>query len=397
MKWRIMIAVIAVSAGLQAALLWVQDSGPIVDAQETIQTYIDLYLPDSLTITGFQFDVVLSSPIADYFEILPCEEYNILAEDLSMEMLDSLRARIIWAPFSGNTLNSPYPLDWSYQPFRLLTLTGGYAPNAETAIDTIFLENVIFSDAESQAIDVSTQHGLLFQNGIPYFETCGAQVPTKGESYLSCYFPEYDGISAFQFDLINIDHYPFQVDGVLSATDSVSWNVFDDTLRIIYELAGDDSYHPTLEIYFTDTSAHNIPDPYPLILTNLIAGDSSGNQLDVAYRHFAMIQGLSNNYGAVDGRSTPDEFILQPNYPNPFNPGTTISFVNPLNQKVSLTIYNILGEKVATLINKELPAGSYQMEWLAMNERGIPLQSGIYFTVIQTPNDVFRQKLIYLK
>lgn len=75
----------------------------------------------------------------------------------------------------------------------------------------------------------------------------------------------------------------------------------------------------------------------------------------------------------------PDKFSLEQNYPNPFNPSTKIKFAVPSNVKrqmsnVSLIVYDILGNEVATLVNKELPSGEYEVEF---NAKGLP--SGLYF------------------
>ena len=63
----------------------------------------------------------------------------------------------------------------------------------------------------------------------------------------------------------------------------------------------------------------------------------------------------------------PSKFLLQNNYPNPFNPSTIISFTLPINSRVRLEIYNILGQKVADLINKQMNAGSYNITFNASN------------------------------
>ncbi len=70
----------------------------------------------------------------------------------------------------------------------------------------------------------------------------------------------------------------------------------------------------------------------------------------------------------------PKEFSLKQNYPNPFNPSTKISYSIAVDSKVTLGIYNLLGEQVALLINKELPAGVYDV-----NFDGSKLTSGTYF------------------
>ena len=72
-----------------------------------------------------------------------------------------------------------------------------------------------------------------------------------------------------------------------------------------------------------------------------------------------------------------ERFELSQNYPNPFNPNTTISFAIPRNEFVTLTVYNIVGQQVASLINQELIAGVYKVNFEASN-----FSSGIYFYTI---------------
>jgi len=85
-------------------------------------------------------------------------------------------------------------------------------------------------------------------------------------------------------------------------------------------------------------------------------------------------------------------FILDPNYPNPFNPETTIKFSLPQTAFVILKIYNILGEEVATLVSEKLAAGEYKFEWEAGN-----LASGIYLCRIHAGNYIGFRKMILLR
>lgn len=71
--------------------------------------------------------------------------------------------------------------------------------------------------------------------------------------------------------------------------------------------------------------------------------------------------------------TNPSEYMLAQNYPNPFNPATTVSFSIPNSEFVNLTVYNSLGQEVAVLINNELSAGSYNVNFDARD-----LASGIY-------------------
>ncbi len=80
---------------------------------------------------------------------------------------------------------------------------------------------------------------------------------------------------------------------------------------------------------------------------------------------------------------TPEDYVLENNYPNPFNPSTTIKFALPLQKKISLKIYDMLGKEVATLINNEVyEKGSYEMVWDATNNSGVKVASGNYVATL---------------
>src|SRR5690606_5073177 len=75
-----------------------------------------------------------------------------------------------------------------------------------------------------------------------------------------------------------------------------------------------------------------------------------------------------------ENNTIPNKFELQQNYPNPFNPSTAIKFSIPKNLNVHLKVYDLAGREVASLINKELNAGSYEYLF-----DGSKLSSGVYF------------------
>ena len=74
----------------------------------------------------------------------------------------------------------------------------------------------------------------------------------------------------------------------------------------------------------------------------------------------------------------PKEFSLSHNYPNPFNPATTIRFQIPRTAYVSLKIFDLLGQQIKTLVSETLPADEYELKWDAEN-----LPSGVYFYRLQ--------------
>lgn len=93
----------------------------------------------------------------------------------------------------------------------------------------------------------------------------------------------------------------------------------------------------------------------------------------------------------------PEDFKLSHNFPNPFNPSTTINFEIPYKCGVSLRIYNILGKEVKILINKQLPAGSYDFEWNGTDNAGNQVSSGIYFYNLTSDYISLSKKMVLLK
>ena len=90
--------------------------------------------------------------------------------------------------------------------------------------------------------------------------------------------------------------------------------------------------------------------------------------------------------------SFPNDYELNQNFPNPFNPSTTIRFSVVNNEHVTLKVYNSIGQQVAELVNQELPAGSYIVDWNAED-----VSSGIYLYTLNTNNFSSTKKMILLK
>jgi flagellar hook assembly protein FlgD len=86
------------------------------------------------------------------------------------------------------------------------------------------------------------------------------------------------------------------------------------------------------------------------------------------------------------------------NYPNPFNPSTTIAYQLPNDGTfVHLTIYNILGQAVRTLVNMKQNAGSYQTVWDGKNDAGIAVPSGVYIYQLTSGDFVKARKLMLVR
>lgn len=96
---------------------------------------------------------------------------------------------------------------------------------------------------------------------------------------------------------------------------------------------------------------------------------------------------------------SPSKIELGQNYPNPYNPTTTINFTLPEAGNVKLSVYNIIGEQVAELINGYREAGVYSINFNAyeLSFGGQRLNSGVYFYRLSTDNFTDIKKMILMK
>ena len=88
----------------------------------------------------------------------------------------------------------------------------------------------------------------------------------------------------------------------------------------------------------------------------------------------------------------PAQYKLSQNYPNPFNPVTNIAFDIPKYNSVKLEIYDMSGKKIEELVNQNLNAGHYQVQWDASK-----YSSGAYVSKLTTPDYSATSKMILVK
>ena len=97
-------------------------------------------------------------------------------------------------------------------------------------------------------------------------------------------------------------------------------------------------------------------------------------------------------------QTRPEAFSLADNFPNPFNPATTIKYALPQAADVELTVYNVVGQPVRTLVAEYQSAGRYAVEWDATNDSGHSLSSGLYFYRLQAGEEFLEvKKMLLLK
>ena len=99
----------------------------------------------------------------------------------------------------------------------------------------------------------------------------------------------------------------------------------------------------------------------------------------------------------LDVKIIPDVYKLHANYPNPFNPTTTVSYDLSSDVEVSLIVYNMLGEVVATMVSEHQEAGSHVAIWNGMTDSGDEVASGVYFFKLQAGDFMQINKAVLIK
>jgi hypothetical protein len=99
----------------------------------------------------------------------------------------------------------------------------------------------------------------------------------------------------------------------------------------------------------------------------------------------------------VDGPVVPLPDFLSQNFPNPFNPATTMEFVLEKPSQATLRIYDASGRCVRALVSEVRPAGRYAQRWDGNDELGAPVASGVYFYRLEAGDFVAMRKMVLLK
>ena len=187
---------------------------------------------------------------------------------------------------------------------------------------------------------------------------------------------------------------------------SASTNLDEDPIHyLVYAKVGS---YPAEEIY--DTTVTTLPISSREFLNNVFE-QTPGNGVTVRFSVSAT-DGIDtvkvsgddrvvyvNRYEflSTETNGMPTEFALHENYPNPFNPSTTLRFDLPELSDVNVIIYNMLGQEVKTFNMQNISAGHHSIRWNATNDLGDPVSAGVYLYQLQTRDFVKTRKMILLK
>ena len=188
------------------------------------------------------------------------------------------------------------------------------------------------------------------------------------------------------------------IDGIKNAVGGEgAWNPTFEPAEYDILLAGKD---PVAADSIASFIMGNDPESEKLQLPN---GEECDNYLELLHQvgvgtnRMNEIELVGDGAGTVSVRPDykliiPDKFMLFQNFPNPFNPSTTIKFYLPTNELVTIKLFNIMGEKIETLVEGNIPSGQHEIQWNANH-----LASGTYIYRMQAGEFSESRKMILQK
>ncbi|RLC51983.1 MAG: hypothetical protein DRH79_05425 [Candidatus Cloacimonadota bacterium] len=180
----------------------------------------------------------------------------------------------------------------------------------------------------------------------------------------------------------------------------INWNEGNIDEDSLFLLSGDNPYQlaefsPCIDAGTTDTTGLFLP-PWDILHHDRIwDGDENGTAIiDMGCYEF----GAPSIVSVEDPVVIIEDEISLTNYPNPFNPDTTISFNLPVSGKINLIIYNIKGQKVKTLMDCFTSAGMFRLIWNGKNDNRKSVASGEYIAILKVNNkEMTTRKMMLMK
>jgi hypothetical protein len=297
----------------------------------------------------------------------------------------------IW-DFNGSFGNVSTRLD----PFR------GYYFNNNTNLDFLMipydpeginLDKVITNDHYSWKVNISLTHEEITDKS-SYLAVCSDAATgwDKNEFYKPRAFKIIPGIY-FNHPEWNKDYSSFANDVQPPFTEIKNWEFTVQTPSLTeseLSFSGMDDIPEEFSVYLIDNTnmtSVNLRENDKYIFTPL-------TQISL----FTISIGKDEFVQAKLNDLLPKEYSLDQNFPNPFNPSTTISFTLPVQSHITLKVYNITGQQVKSLLAKNMDAGIHYIRWDGKDDRGAKVASGLYIYHMRTATGKhFSGKMVLLK
>ncbi len=145
--------------------------------------------------------------------------------------------------------------------------------------------------------------------------------------------------------------------------------------------------------YFTELEV-KFPNDLLVLDSKLLMGETGGLP-NAKYLGGSVKEENANTNSTVN--QLPTEYALIGNFPNPFNPTTTIKYTLPTDGRVTIKVYDMLGREIKTLVNDYKATGNYSTIWDSKDSFGNDVSSGIYFYNIKFMDNSITKKMVLVR
>lgn len=312
----------------------------------------------------------------------------------SVNTPDGIKAQSNWwgndgydPPYIERTFNEPDII--TYAPFLLTSNVD--AKQGKSQSDFMIAEALRCDEQWAQAI--------------PYYETVNSDNTMGPETYMSV-----NGLFKCHQELNSLSsHKTWLLTKISNSTESSYNKYLLNNLAMANRVLGD--FQEALDYY--ESILDNIPS----------YADSCYAIIDIGFTWLESNNRMYGKYASLRPRSINDHLTasnrllnsilldepmesyteipslpqINANYPNPFNPSTTIVYSVPQKAGVRLDVYNVKGQKVKTLINSELEKGQHQAIWNGRDDKNCGVASGVYFIRLETAGKASMRKMLLMK
>ncbi len=283
----------------------------------------------------------------------------------------------LWVKRAGGSSSDDYGYDIALNNDGNAYLTGSFLGTATFGETTLISSGGY--EIFAAKLDSSGNWLWAVKAGGIYNDTSyGIAVDAAGNAYLT---GEFVGTAYFGTNTLTITGYKNIFTAKLDGMGNWLWAVQagGDRDDSGYGIAVDDTANVYLTGFFQESASFG-----PTVLTSY-----GGKDIFIAK--------LSPGVGTDDDVQIPESAFQMMNYPNPFNPETTVSYTLPAAGMVSLQICNSRGQMVRSLLHEEQPAGEHSLIWNGKDDSGHSVASGLYLCRIACNGNQETRKMLLLK
>jgi hypothetical protein len=329
-----------------------------------------------------------------------CIHHNYI-HDLKHSEMSGCRGIYLYGDGCGNLIyNNIINLEPGLQANTsyCLGMSSGNGTNNQIYYNTLYMSGIDARGTDSyclriyrEATDLITKDNLLLNE----------RVGGSDNVHCALYILSVETMAECDYNFISVNSDSVSDNRYVARIGSGTSTVYYNTLA---ELQDAPSYSPRDQNSITGDPDLSFPDLH-LLETSICIGEGTplinlGITTDFDYDERDELYpdiGADEFYppGGVsdEGSLTPAGLILQSNYPNPFNPMTTLRFVLDETAAVQLRVYDLRGCLVRTLVNDNLTSGEHHVDWLGLDDSGYPVPSGIYFARLSTSGRIETRKM----